>query len=230
MVDANHEIGVGGWPGLCDFDFLSCFRRRGCPALAFFARAGSDAADPVRFGLHRIKRGLVSASEYWRWSGYRFYSMGEAGVVRVNVGWTEISFRDRTAQATTNSTTLAAGIRISRPCRKRKSGTPTVSVRKEETGTPGPPVEGLHNFVLLASSLNCLPLRQHARGPESCSPPANQRSVLRRFLRLYTVRDYRCDSNSTSVPAGASSAAFSPCIWQSFVLSSLDVLSNCLAP
>ncbi len=49
--------------------------------------------------MHRnpVKRGLVSAPEEWRWSSYRFYLFGEAGTVRLNEGWTEISFRDRVA-------------------------------------------------------------------------------------------------------------------------------------
>ena len=49
--------------------------------------------------MHRnpVKRGLVESPERWRWSSYRFYLRGEAGPVRVNVGWTEISFRHRVA-------------------------------------------------------------------------------------------------------------------------------------
>ncbi|MGH9640833.1 MAG: REP-associated tyrosine transposase [Terriglobales bacterium] len=49
--------------------------------------------------MHRnpVKRGLVAAPELWRWSSYRFYLLGEAGPVRVNVGWEKISFRDRVA-------------------------------------------------------------------------------------------------------------------------------------
>lgn len=49
--------------------------------------------------MHRnpVKRGLVGAPEQWRWSSYRFYSLNEAGPVRVNEGWTKISFRDRAA-------------------------------------------------------------------------------------------------------------------------------------
>jgi REP-associated tyrosine transposase len=45
--------------------------------------------------MHRnpVKRGLVSSPEEWRWSSYRFYLLGEAGPVRVNEGWTKISFR-----------------------------------------------------------------------------------------------------------------------------------------
>jgi putative transposase len=49
--------------------------------------------------MHRnpVKRGLVASPEQWRWSSYRFYSLGESGPVQVNVGWPEISFRDRVA-------------------------------------------------------------------------------------------------------------------------------------
>src|ERR1700733_6593473 len=54
--------------------------------------------EKVRY-IHRnpVKRGLVEAPEQWRWSSYRFYFLGEAGPVKVNVGWTEISFQDRVA-------------------------------------------------------------------------------------------------------------------------------------
>jgi putative transposase len=49
--------------------------------------------------MHRnpVKRGLAETPELWRWSSYRFYLLGEIGSVRVNEGWTEISFRDRAA-------------------------------------------------------------------------------------------------------------------------------------
>ncbi len=49
--------------------------------------------------MHRnpVKRGLVETPEQWRWSSYRCYLLEEAGPVRVNEGWTEISFRDRVA-------------------------------------------------------------------------------------------------------------------------------------
>jgi len=49
--------------------------------------------------MHRnpVKRGLVESPEQWRWSSYRHYLLGETGPVRVNVGWGEISFRDRVA-------------------------------------------------------------------------------------------------------------------------------------
>jgi putative transposase len=45
--------------------------------------------------MHRnpVKRGLVESPEPWRWSSYRFYLLDEAGPVRVNQGWTKISFR-----------------------------------------------------------------------------------------------------------------------------------------
>ena len=44
-----------------------------------------------------VRRGLVVAAEDWRWSSYRFYALEEVGLVRVNEGWGEISFRDRVA-------------------------------------------------------------------------------------------------------------------------------------
>ena len=49
--------------------------------------------------MHRnpVKRGLVESPEQWRWSSYRFYFLDEAGAVRVNQGWTKISFRDPAA-------------------------------------------------------------------------------------------------------------------------------------
>jgi putative transposase len=44
--------------------------------------------------MHRnpVKRGLVSSAEEWRWSSYRFYLLDDAGPLRVNEGWTKISF------------------------------------------------------------------------------------------------------------------------------------------
>jgi REP element-mobilizing transposase RayT len=49
--------------------------------------------------MHRnpVKRGLVTSAERWRWSSYRFYLLGESGVVRVNEGWAKISFAPRSA-------------------------------------------------------------------------------------------------------------------------------------
>jgi putative transposase len=49
--------------------------------------------------MHRnpVKRGLVESPDEWRWSSYRFYFLDEAGAVRVNEGWSKISFRDRVA-------------------------------------------------------------------------------------------------------------------------------------
>ena len=49
--------------------------------------------------MHRnpVKRGLVESAEQWRWSSYRHYFLDEAGAVQVNVGWGEITFRDRRA-------------------------------------------------------------------------------------------------------------------------------------
>ena len=49
--------------------------------------------------IHRnpVKRGLVESPEQWYWSSFRHYLLAETGPVKVNVGWGEISFRDRIA-------------------------------------------------------------------------------------------------------------------------------------
>jgi len=49
--------------------------------------------------MHRnpVERGLVESPEQWPWSSFRFYLLDEHGPVRVNVGWTKISFRDHAA-------------------------------------------------------------------------------------------------------------------------------------
>ena len=49
--------------------------------------------------MHRnpVKRGLAESPEQWRWSSYRFYFLGEVSQVRVNEGWSEVSFRGRAA-------------------------------------------------------------------------------------------------------------------------------------
>jgi len=44
-----------------------------------------------------VKRGLVAEPQDWRWSSYRFYLFNQTGLVRVNEGWTKISFADRVA-------------------------------------------------------------------------------------------------------------------------------------
>ncbi|HEX8815913.1 MAG TPA: hypothetical protein VF753_10470 [Terriglobales bacterium] len=41
--------------------------------------------------------GYVVMPGQWRWSSYRHYFLGGAVTVPVNVGWPEISFRDRVA-------------------------------------------------------------------------------------------------------------------------------------
>ena len=46
---------------------------------------------PVVYSLPR------KAGPARRWSSYRFYFLGEGGPVRVNEGWSRISFRDRAA-------------------------------------------------------------------------------------------------------------------------------------
>jgi putative transposase len=64
----------------------------------FNVRTTKKRVEKLRY-MHRnpVKRGLVETPEQWGWSSYRFYLLGENGPVRVNEGWTKISFRDRTA-------------------------------------------------------------------------------------------------------------------------------------
>ena len=73
----------------------SCYRR-----LPFLLNVWTTKkrVEKLRY-MHRnpVKRGLVESPEQWRWSSYRFYFLGEAGPVRVNFGWTEISLRPRAA-------------------------------------------------------------------------------------------------------------------------------------
>jgi hypothetical protein len=46
---------------------------------------------------NRVKRGLAEKRPSCGWSSYRFYLLDEIGLVPVNEGWPEISFRDRAA-------------------------------------------------------------------------------------------------------------------------------------
>ena len=64
----------------------------------FNVRTTKKRVEKLRY-MHRnpVKRGLVGAPEEWRWSSYRFYLLDEAGPVKVNEGWTRISFRNRVA-------------------------------------------------------------------------------------------------------------------------------------
>jgi putative transposase len=64
----------------------------------FNVRTTKKRVEKLRY-MHRnpVKRGLVETPEQWRWSSYRFFLLDEAGPVRVNEGWTKISFRDRAA-------------------------------------------------------------------------------------------------------------------------------------
>jgi putative transposase len=50
--------------------------------------------------MHRnpLKRGLVASPEPWRWSSFRTYFLGEAGLVRVNE-WEVLTMKIRPAAA-----------------------------------------------------------------------------------------------------------------------------------
>jgi hypothetical protein len=106
-----------------------------------YGRALAQEADRRLRCMHRnpVKRGLVQSPEQWRWSSYSFYLLDEVGPVRVNVGWTEISFR-ASCGVKEKSKTLAAGVRNSRPCKKGKDGAPR-SMALTARSKPGPPVQ-----------------------------------------------------------------------------------------
>jgi putative transposase len=55
---------------------------------------GHKRAEKLHY-MHQnpVKRGLVSSAEDWEWSSARFYSTGEQGVVKVNVGWPEFGMK-----------------------------------------------------------------------------------------------------------------------------------------
>ena len=60
----------------------------------FNVRTDKKKVEKLRY-MHQnpVKRGLIPSAEEWLWSSYRFYALDEAGPVRVNEGWGEISFR-----------------------------------------------------------------------------------------------------------------------------------------
>jgi len=64
----------------------------------FNVRTMKKRIEKLRY-MHRnpVKPGLVKSPEQWRWSSYRFYLLGEPGLVKVNEGWGKISFRKNIA-------------------------------------------------------------------------------------------------------------------------------------
>jgi putative transposase len=74
--------------------------------------------------MHRnpVRSGLVESPEEWQWSSYRYYLLNELGPVKLDVGWGEISFRDRIAK--TFDKICLCRQRLARPCRNRKDGAP----------------------------------------------------------------------------------------------------------
>ena len=80
------------------FDVSKNFFRRGPTFSRLCFPTTKKRVEKLRY-MHRnpVKRGLVESPEQWRWSSYRSYRLEEVGTVSVNVGWTEISFRNRVA-------------------------------------------------------------------------------------------------------------------------------------
>jgi len=80
--------------------------------------------------MHRnpVKRDLALSPEDWRWSSHRFYALDEAGVVRVNEGWSKISF----VIVRCELSAVVANIPTPALCTKRKGlGTPCVDCASE---------------------------------------------------------------------------------------------------
>ena len=89
--------------------------------------------------MHRnpVKRGLVNAPEQWRWSSYRFYFMDDAGPVRVNEGWTRISFAAPVQRLRRDQTTLRPRFAVPTLSQKaRKNGAPTLFMAASEVNGP----------------------------------------------------------------------------------------------
>ena len=83
------------------FITCSCYRRS--PFLRTASRRSRflSILEQTRQRYHFVVLGYVVMPEHihlliteqWRWSSYRFYFLDEAGPVRVNEGWSKISFR-----------------------------------------------------------------------------------------------------------------------------------------
>ena len=76
-----------------------------------------------------VQRELVRTPEDWRWSSYRFYALGEAGLVRVNEGWERFRF------GIVSPKLVDPGSMYSRPCKKRKDGPPDIRDVEWRSGT-----------------------------------------------------------------------------------------------
>lgn len=65
----------------------------------FNVRSKRKRAEKLRY-IHQnpVKRGLVASPELWRWSSYRAYALGEAGVVRINA-WEVLKLKVRAPAA-----------------------------------------------------------------------------------------------------------------------------------
>jgi hypothetical protein len=49
-------------------------------------------------GWKPVKRGLVESPEFWRWSSYRAYFLGETGPVKINE-WEVLKMKTRSPAA-----------------------------------------------------------------------------------------------------------------------------------
>ena len=96
--------------------------------------------------MHRnpVKRGLVDSPEQWWWSSYRHYFLGEVGPVKVNVGWSEISFRHRVARGGGQKTAWLSGDVVPALAKNARTGHPQVwwcrTTVSQSPSKGGPPV------------------------------------------------------------------------------------------
>jgi hypothetical protein len=95
--------------------------------------------------LNPVKRGFVVSAEEWRWSGYRFSALQEAGRVRVNEGGAEISFRDCGLIVL-----LRASVLLPALAKNARTGHPTVLVWSAKGWATRPPF--LRALVALSAS------------------------------------------------------------------------------
>ena len=92
----------------------------------------------VSFGGQN-KRGRVESPERRRWSSYRYYLLGEAGWVQVNVGGGEISFRDQMAESVTQNLLLSALV-IPALRTARRAGHPQSWLCRQDQRPGHPPI------------------------------------------------------------------------------------------
>jgi len=89
--------------------------------------------------MHRnpVVRGLVASPEDWRWSSYRSYAYGEAGLVRINdwTWWEEKNSAERWLRVGRVPTKIPTSRK-----EREKWGTRPISIRRKTGSVPSAPV------------------------------------------------------------------------------------------